>query len=187
MTKTQKYISVCIILILFSSSIAFFVPMRPALVFYFEDTNEIEAFLPVSSGNTFQIIFTHSIHLSDVVEKYKVTSDLNIEQTDIIFEEFGIGMPANAEGNATFEYKDGKYHISGLNQIFESMNIRNGKTVSKHRLVWGSGQTSEEQIVWFNDYFEPGAWYTVKIDKLSLWQYLRGVNIHERSQRVQGN
>ncbi len=87
--------------------------------------------------NTFQIIFTHSIHLSDVIEKYRVTKDNKIEQYEIVFEEFGIGMPSNAEEGQEFVYEDGKYHMKNLNNIFPSMNIRNGRTVSEHRLVWG--------------------------------------------------
>lgn len=179
--KAKKMITVSIILLV-SIIIIVTTPFKTALVFYQENTNELEAFLPIDPSKTFQIIFKHSIHLTDVVEKYEVTTDLNIEQTEIIFEEFGIGMPSNAEGEEKFEYKDGKYHISNLNRVFESINIRNGKTVSEHRLVWESESDdgTEEKQVWFNDYFEPGAWFTVKIEKISLMQYLKGVRIDER-------
>ncbi|MEQ6388650.1 DUF1850 domain-containing protein [Bacillaceae bacterium S4-13-58] len=156
-----------------------FIPFKIALVFYEENTSNQIAFLPLNKGDTFQIIFTHSIHLKDVVEKYRVTEGLTIEQYEIIYEEFGIGMPSNAEEGATFEYKDGKYHITGLNNVFSSMNIRNGKTVSKHRLVWKYKNSDEEHIVRFNDYFEPGAWYRVVVQRISLWGYLKGEKIHE--------
>lgn len=153
-------------------------PFKTAVVFYEENTANIEAFLPLDPGERFEIIFTHSIHLTDVVEKYSISNDLKIIQNEIIYEEFGIGMPSNAEGDATFEYRDGKYHIANLNEVFESMNIRNGKTVSEHRLVWESNK-ADDHMVWFNDYFEPGAWFTVKAEKLSLWHYLKGVRIHD--------
>lgn len=173
--KVKKIIPAFIILLVIICILI--IPFKTALVFYQENTNRIIAFLPIKPGDNFQIIFKHSIHLTDVVEKYHISAELNIVQDEIIFEEFGIGMPSNAEGGAEFEYKDGKYHISKLNQTFESMNIRNGKTVSEHRLVWGK---NENQFVWFNDYFEPGAWFTVKAEKLSLLQYLKGVKIDER-------
>lgn len=153
------------------------VPLRTALVFYEEDTDKITAFLPINTGEKFEIIFTHSIHLTDVVEKYHVNDDLTIIQDEIIYEQFGIGMPSNAEGDAKFEYKDGKYHISNLNQVFESMNIRNGKTVSEHRLLWEIVDETPQHMVLFNDYFEPGAWFRVTVEKLTLWQYLKGVKI----------
>ncbi|MEI3597347.1 MULTISPECIES: DUF1850 domain-containing protein [unclassified Oceanobacillus] len=175
--KFKKMIIAFIILLLIV--LILFIPSRTALVFYQENTKEIAAFLPMNKGDQFDIIFTHSIHLTDVEEKYIITADLNIEQYEMIFESFGIGMPSNAEEGQKFEAKDGKYHIGNMNIRFESMNIRNGKTVSEHRLRWQYAGDDEEQMVWFNDYFEPGARYTVKIDKLPLWKYLKGVKIDE--------
>ncbi len=171
--KASKVIPALIILLIIIC--LFFIPVKTAVVFYHENTNRIEAFLPLKAEDSFQIIFKHSIHLTDVVEKYHITADLEIIQDEIIFEQFGIGMPSNAEGEAKFEMKDGKYRISNLNQVFESMNIRNGKTVSEHRLVWGT----DEKMIWFNDYFEPGAWFKVQAEKLTLLQYLKGVKISE--------
>lgn len=173
--KVSKVMPALIILLIIICLIL--IPFRTALVFYHGTSNNIAAFLPLKAGEYFQIIFKHSIHLTDVVEKYHVSADLEIVQDEIIFEEFGIGMPPNAEGEAKFEYIDGKYHISELNQVFESINIRNGKTVSEHRLVWETDES--EKVVQFNDYFEPGAWFKVKAEKLSILQYLKGVKINE--------
>ncbi|MDC3414017.1 DUF1850 domain-containing protein [Aquibacillus sp. 3ASR75-11] len=167
------------LLVLLIILIVMLVPSRTALVFYEKNTDNMEAFLPIKKGETFQVIFTHSIHLTDVVEKYRVTDDLTIEQYEIVYEKFGIGMPSNAEEGATFEYKDGKYHITDLNNIFPSMKIRNGKTVSKNRLVWGAENSEEGNMVWFNKYFEPGAWFTILVEKISLWEYVKGVKISE--------
>lgn len=152
-----------------------FIPFEPALVFYKENTSDVAAYLPVESGETFQITFTHSIHLTDVVETYSVTDDLKIKQEEIVFEHFGIGMPANAEEGQTFHYENGKYAVKNIDKIFPAMNIRNGKTVSEHRLSWG--ENGQEKQVWFNEYFEPGDWFTVKVEKISLWDCLKGVKI----------
>lgn len=156
--------------------ILLYIPVQKAVVFYYENTPKISAYLPIDTEETFQIIFTHSIHLSDVVEKYRITKDNKIEQYEIIFEQFGIGMPSNAEAGQEFVYEDGKYHIKNLNNVFESMNIRNGRTVSEHRLVWGE---NDQHMVWFNDYFSPGAWYTVKVEDLTLWKLMKGVKIRD--------
>ncbi|MFC4386211.1 DUF1850 domain-containing protein [Gracilibacillus marinus] len=150
-------------------------PSQTALLFYKENTSNIEAFLPLEPGDCFTIIFTHSIHLTDVEEKYMITNEMEIVQTDMIYEQFGIGMPSNAEGQATFDYQNGTYHLSNLNQHFEHMKIRNGKTVSNHRLQWY--KDNHTHMVHFNDYFAPGDWFTVKVEKLSFLQYLKGVRI----------
>lgn len=155
-----------------------FIPTQTSLVFYKENTPEITAYLPIKQEQTFQIIFTHSIHLTDVIEKYKITKDKQIKQYEIVYEEFGIGMPSNAQEGEEFEYKDGKYHIKDLNNIFPSINIRNGKTVSKNRFIWEDAN-HEEHKVYFNDFFEPGAWFHVKVAKISLFQTWKEVKIHD--------
>lgn len=173
----KKFLMILLpVILLFTVLIILFVPFKQSLVFYDENTSDIEAYLPMESQDTFQIIFTHSIHLTDVVEKYVVLDNQDIQQYEIVYEEFGIGMPSNAQGDEEFVHEDGKYHIKNMENIFPEIKLRNGKTVSEHRLVWGP---DNEYITEFNDYFEPGAWFTIKIDKLSLWQMIKGVRIHE--------
>lgn len=174
MEKYKK--TILFIIFIFVIAILVF-PMRTSVVFYVENTDRISAYLPLKEGKTFEIIFTHSIHLTDVVEKYKILENGEIEQFEIIFEEFGIGMPSTVKDDEEFVYEDGKYHIKNMNNIFPSLNIRNGKTVSKHRLVWYDGR--DKQMIYFNDYFEPGAWFTVKINRLSLLQLWKEVKIRE--------
>lgn len=163
-------------ILILTVSLILFAPFRQSLVFYEENTKNIEAFLPMEEEDTFQIIFTHSIHLTDVVEKYIVLDNQHIQQYEMIYEEFGVGMPSNAKEGEEFVYEDGKYHIRNMDNVFPEINLRNGKTVSEHRLVWGSEQ---EHITDFNNYFDPGAWFTVRVDTLSLWQMVQGVRIHE--------
>jgi len=175
--KHRRIILTSILLII--ASVILFVPFRTSLVFYQENTNHIEAFLPISTGDTFNITFTHSIHLTDVVEKYVVTDNLDIKQYEIIYEEFGIGMPSNAEKGESFSYKDGKYHVKDLDNYFTSINIRNGKTVSENRLAWNHHDSEEDHMVRFNEFFEPGAWFTVKVEKLTFWESWKGVKIRD--------
>lgn len=163
-------------LLFFLIVILVFIPFQTALVFNLPNTSQTIAYLPMQVGDRFQVIFTHSIHLTDVVEKYEVLEDLKIKQYEFIFEEFGIGMPSGANEGEEFHVKDGKYYIKNMNLTFPSINIRNGRVVSEHRLVWGK---YADKLVYFNDYLEPGARYTMKIDRLSLWQSLRGVKISD--------
>ena len=167
---TLSAISVLILIIL--------IPTQSSLVFYKENTPKIAAYLPLKHGQTFQIIFTHSIHLKDVIEKYEITEDNQIKQYEIVYEEFGIGMPSNAQEGEVFEYEDGKYHIKDLDNLFSSMNIRNGKTVSKHRLIW-EDKDHQEHEVYFNDFFSPGDWFKVEYTKLSLLDTWKEVKIHD--------
>lgn len=172
----KKWI-IIILLCLFICILSIHIPFRTALVFYKENTDKMEAYLPLQEGDTFQIIYTHSIHLSDVVDKYQISSNHDIKQYETVYEQYGIGMPANAVGNEEFVYEDGKYHIKNMERIFPSIHLRNGKTVSKHRLVWGD---RKEYLVLFNDYFNPGDYFTVKVDDLSIWNMWKGVKIDDK-------
>lgn len=172
----MKKILILMMVLILALLLILFIPVKQSLVFYKENTTEIEAYLPLEERETFQIIFTHSIHLTDVVEKYVILENQHIQQYEMIYEEFGIGMPSNAQGEEEFHSEDGKYHITNMNNVFPEIKLRNGKAVSEHRLVWGP---EHEYITEFNNYFEPGAWFTIKIDDLSLWQMIQGVRIHE--------
>src|SRR5699024_11769556 len=105
-------------------------------------------------------------HLTDVVEKYEITNNNDILQNEIVYEEFGIGMPSNAEEGQDFEYEDGKYHIKNLNNVFPEMNISNGKTVSEHRLLWGDADDMQHKVL-FNELCELDDRFKVRYTKLS--------------------
>lgn len=174
MKKTLLFISVFVIIIVS----LLFVPFKSVLLFYKENTKEIVAYVPLKSEDTFQIIFVHSIHLTDVTEKYELTKDSQIKQYEMIFSDFGIGMPYEVKDHEEINYEDGFYHVINMDNRFDSLKIRNGKTVSKHRFIWNE-QGEKEQKIDFNDYFEPGAWFTVRSCKLSMLDMWKEVKIHE--------
>lgn len=165
-----------IVVILGVFVIAMFIPFKQALVFYKGQTEELAAYLPLQTGDTFQLIWKHSIHLTDVVEKYEVEKNQNIKQYEIVYEHFGIGMPSNASEGETFTYEDGKYHVKNLENVFPDIKLRNGKTVSENRFVWGE---DGQHLVSLNHYFKPGQRLKIEVNRLTLWDCLRGVQIHE--------
>lgn len=172
----KKWLVVSIVLIMMVIGLLF-IPFKSSLVFYKENTEDISAYIPLKSGEAFQIIFVHSIHLTDVTEKYEITEDKQIKQSEMIFSDFGIGMPSEVKEHEEIFYEDDFYHLVNMDNQFASMKIRNGKTVSKHRFIWE--QKGRKHMIKFNDYFEPGAWFTVKSDKLSMLDMWKEVKIHE--------
>ena len=52
-----------------------FTPFKSALVFEYQNSGRVLAYLPIAKGEIFQMKYTHSIHLSDVIESYSVTKD----------------------------------------------------------------------------------------------------------------
>lgn len=159
----KKIIILSMVIIIIS--IGVLLPTSTAIVFYDKQTDEVIAYHPAEKEETFKIIFVHSIHLTDVTEKYEIMDNGKIKQYEMIFSQFGIGMPSEVEEEEEIYYEDGFYHLTNMNNIFDSLHIRNGKTVSEHRFVW---KDSREHQVYLNEFMDPGAFFELKVKKLSL-------------------
>jgi len=150
-----------------------FIPLQEALVFEPKQMKQDFVYLPLKNDSPFQIKYTHSIHLSDVVESYQVTSDMKIKQYELMYEDFSIGMPSNAEGDEIFEQKDGKYYISNMNRILPNFILRTGQVRANHRVIY------EEVEYPLARFIKPGTSVKVEIQNLNLFQLWKGVNILE--------
>lgn len=171
--KKKKWIISCILIGIMLC--IFYMPIGKSLVFYQAKSNKIIGYLPVASGDKFAMVFTHSIHLTDVIEKFEVMADGRMRAYEMVFEQFGIGMPENSGPGERFLYEDGKYYIKDMDRLHDSLNIRNGKTVSENRFTWGDYL---EEEVYLNDYMEPGTSFTLIVERLTIWEQWRGVKIH---------
>lgn len=166
---------ILLFLILISITVMILIPIRQALVFEYQDSGEILAYIPFSKEKKFKIKYTHSIHLSDVIESYKVTDDGHIQQYELMYEDFAIGMPENASGEEIFEQVDGKYYIKNMKRDFPYFDLRIGQVRAKHTVIY------QDEDYPLGNYIEPGTWIRIKIEKLNVLQLLKGVDILEQS------
>ena len=83
----------------------------------FKPSNKKDVYIPLYGEYHFKIKYTHSIHLSDVVESYKITPTQKIQQYELMYEDFSIGMPSNAEEGETFEEINGSYYIKNMDRV----------------------------------------------------------------------
>ncbi|WP_421383062.1 DUF1850 domain-containing protein [Bacillus salacetis] len=126
--------------------------------------------LPSGKESEFSILYTHSIHLSDVLEVYKADEDMNIVQTTLIYEDTAIGMPGDATGEEVFgRTEDGKYKISNMNRTFPYIDISIGQVAANHRFIYN------EKVYRLADYFEKGTLIRMSVQKQSLFQLWKGV------------
>ena len=75
-----------------------FIPIFP--VFSFTETRTEHPtmyYLTLEDERRFQIVFTHSIHLSDVIETYEVMDTYDIRLHSMVYSDVAIGMPRYAE------------------------------------------------------------------------------------------
>ncbi len=158
----KKTILILLLCIIFCFTIAA-IPIQQAIVFEPNYTNERLAYIPVENEKYFKIKYTHSIHLSDVVESYKITPNQYIRQYELIYEDFSIGMPANAEAGETFEQKDGKYYIKNMKLVFPFFHLRIGQVRANHRVIFKNKEYPLTRSI------KPGTSVKVEIRKLNIF------------------
>ncbi|WP_163099024.1 DUF1850 domain-containing protein [Peribacillus alkalitolerans] len=169
----KKHISLFISLILLIL-LVFFTPYKKALVFEFQNTRRVLAYIPLKGEQKFQIKYTHSIHLTDVVESYRINPNQQIQQYELMYEDFAIGMPSDAGKGEVFEIREGKYFIKNMKRIFPFFDLRIGKVRANHTVIYKGEQYP------LSSYIQPGTRVRVKEKTLNIVQQLRGVNILER-------
>ncbi|MEK4536122.1 DUF1850 domain-containing protein [Peribacillus sp. FSL K6-1552] len=168
--RVKKFTIYCIPLLLFSAFLFFF-PYKQVIAFSYQDQEELLAYLPLKKERTVQIKYTHSIHLSEVLETYHL-SDKKMKLTELAYKDFAVGMPSNAEGEEVFEEKDGTYYIKNMNRQFAYIDLRIGKVRANHRVIY-KGCTYT-----FSSFIKPGTWIRISPKKISFWEQLNGVNIN---------
>jgi hypothetical protein len=166
-----------IVLPLFATISISFIPYKQVLSFEYKNTGKVLAYIPLEQAEIFQIIYTHSIHLSDVVETYKIDLNGYIHQIELEYDNFSIGMPSNAYGDEKFIQRNGKYVITNMDRKYPFLDIRVGQIIANHRLI------IKKQAVSFSEFVEPGTWTRLKVRKINIWQQLKGVNILERERK----
>ena len=166
----MKTISFCLLSLMILCTFVFY-PLQQVIAFTYQDQNELLAYLPVKEKDTFQILYTHSIHLSDVLETYQVAGK-KIIQTELAYKDFAVGMPSGAEGQEVFKMKNGTYYLKNMQRQFEYIDLRIGQVRANHRLLY-NGRTYT-----LSEYLKPGTWIRISPMKISLWKQLRGVNMN---------
>ncbi len=167
--KSKSFLSLFLsMLLIISLSI---IPYKKALTFQLENSGEVLVYIPLGEHPEFKIKYTHSIHLSDVIESYQVNSNGEIKQFELEYSDFSIGMPENASDGEVFEQKNGKYYIKNMNRIFPYFDVRTGKVRANHTVIYGN----EEYPL--NKYIHPGTWVRIKVTKMNLYQQWKGVNL----------
>jgi hypothetical protein len=172
--KRILYITTLAICLSIAIIILVFLPLHRVLVFqYVRPAAETLAFIPLKDESRFQIKYTHSIHLTDVVESYKFSATGQIQQYELMYEDFSIGMPANAEDGETFQQVDGKYYIKNMRRLIPSFYLRVGQVTANHRVIFRNREYPLSRSI------KPGTLVKVELRHFNLIQIWKEVNILE--------
>ena len=175
MRRKKLLLSIILLAICFFIAITLlvFIPLKLAIVFQPFHSYAKLAYIPLKGESEFQIKYTHSIHLTDVVESYKITTSQQIQQYELMYEDFSIGMPSNAEVGETFEQQNGKYYIKNMKRVFPYFYLRIGQVRANHRVIFQSNEYPLSRTL------KPGTSVKVEVRKITFFQQWKGVNILE--------
>lgn len=85
----------------------FFILFFPASVIGIEFNDKI-CYCPIGSNSTLEVVYTHSVSLTKVIDVYRVSRD-GIYALQERWQEFLAGQPTN------FDYRAGKFYVKSLN------------------------------------------------------------------------
>ncbi|MFW0779699.1 DUF1850 domain-containing protein [Rossellomorea marisflavi] len=154
--------------------IAIFVPFQERLTIVCLSTEAKTMYVKLPENREFSIEYTHSIHLSEVQEYYKILGKgAEITQYALLYEDTSIGMPSDAEGDEVFSRtKDGKYLISNMDRKFPYIDLQIGQVVANHRIKIGK---SEYEL---SEFFGKGEFVRFQWKRASLFAQWKGVTVN---------
>ncbi|WP_237389637.1 DUF1850 domain-containing protein [Bacillus sp. USDA818B3_A] len=170
----MAYVSIVLVICFVSASILLvYLPLKLAIVFQPYQSSTKSAYLPLNDETRFKIKYTHSIHLTDVVESYRITANHEIQQYELSYEDFAIGMPSNAEHGERFVQRNGRYYLKNMNRIFPYFYLRVGQVRANHRVIF------KQKVYPLSKSIRPGTAVKVEIRRLTMVELWKGVNILE--------
>ncbi|WP_173917061.1 DUF1850 domain-containing protein [Halobacillus sp. Marseille-Q1614] len=149
-----------------------FYPYQSVISFEVLDEQEEKTYLKIPEGDHFQLTFTHSVHLSDVIEEYKLKND-RLYPVQLIYEDTAVGMPSNGQEGETFTVKDGKYYITELQGFHESITLSVGQVRANHTILYN------DESYLLKDFVGAGSVIKIKPGHESNWNLMRGVTFNE--------
>lgn len=168
----HKVKKILVMLIILMPSV-FFIPFWTAFTFTETRNENPELYYISMNGETdFQIVFTHSIHLTDVIEKYRVLDSMDIRLLSMQYSDVAIGMPSYAEEGQTLQYEDGIYTLQYDEAILTSFTLHIGDVDYKLSFKYGARDFNlKKELV-------RGKSYLFEVKKLSLYEKMKGVELN---------
>lgn len=111
-----------------------------AVLIYNPQGSVLYRFVPGDS-NRFTLRFLHSWARSPVDEIFEVASADVIYLVETLYEDFGAGLPHEPEPGRpkdSMKVEDGKIHITQINRRIPDLQVRIGRFVANHELLYGN-------------------------------------------------
>ena len=151
-----------------------FLPYERSITFTETRTEQpVLYYLPLNRDFNFQMVFTHSIHLTDVIESYEVLPNNELQLLSMQYEDVAIGMPSSAEEGQTLTYENGQYTLRYQDAKLKDFTLHIGDVDYKLNLQ------HNDEVIALKEKLTRGKSYVVKVKKLSFYQKMKGAELNE--------
>ena len=152
-----------------------FIPIFPAFTFTETRTEHPRIhFVTLKKQHSFHLIFTHTIHLTDVIERYRVLESNEIQLVSMQYSDVSIGMPAYAEEDQTLTYENGVYTLKYDEAVLNDFILHIGDVDKKLDFHYN------EKSFDLKEELDRGKSYVFEVKKISLFEKVKGVKLNER-------
>ena len=124
--------------------------------------------------SSFQIIFTHTIHLTDVIESYRILESNEIQLVSMQYSDVAIGMPSYAEEGQTLIYENGVYTLKYNKAVLKDFILHIGDVDKKLEFIYN------EKNFDLKEELDRGKSFVFEVKKISLFEKVKGVKLNER-------
>ncbi|MCL1697964.1 MULTISPECIES: DUF1850 domain-containing protein [unclassified Lysinibacillus] len=153
-------------------SVVIFLPLQKVFAFTETRINDPAVhYIPLTTEDTFEIRYTHSIHKTDVLEHYKCVDGTSIQMLGMEYESLAIGMPSYAEKNQTLTERNGKYFLQFDNEIIGNFTIYIGDLDLDLVLDYENYEYDLKKDL------QRGKSYLFEVKRLSLYEQWKGVRM----------
>lgn len=151
-----------------------YIPYERSITFTETRTEQPDLYyLPLNGDLNFQLVFTHSIHLTDVIESYQVLPNNELQLLSMQYEDVAIGMPSSAEEGQTLTYENGRYTLRYHDAKLKDFTLHIGDVDYKLNLQHNN------EVIALKKKLTRGKSYVLKVKKISFYQKMKGAELHE--------
>lgn len=153
-----KFISIILLLLIIIS----FIPIKVLLAEDYKTDEYIKEWR-VKNGESFTILYTHSVQLTPVTETYRIEGE-DIILTDSFFYSLGAGLPSTTPYK--FRLRDGGFEIYDIDEKMECLVYRTGAERADHKLIF------EDREYDFLDFSKPRTGIRFKLKNTPIFSYI---------------
>lgn len=156
---------ICVFLVIFGSLWYCFPPF--SLIFADGESDQVFRTIPVEAGDSFSIVFIHSVHRTPVTDYFYIDGEGTIILYKTTFDTYGVGMPYETDHH--FYIEGHLFVIDEINEPFATLPYRVA-SFTEHVLTIG------ETRIPFDSMATTGTLLSIQVQPFSLttlWRKVR--------------